>query len=259
MARRAWLLAVLALVCGGCGDSGSEQNLPEKPPPALASRCGTEAEGLDAKLVWFRASDGALLDGAAVGGGKVGVVLAHEYPADLCSWLPFARTLADEGYLAFPFDFRGSGSSPSRFGAQAARFDRDVEAAAAEVRRLGAGDVVLVGASLGGAAVLRAGPALDSQPAGVISLSGEPELSRTLDAIRVAPKMKAPLLLLVARHDRYVSVADYRRLLRAAGSKDKRLVVYGGNLHGWDLLYYPPTKARATPLVLEFLRRHGAE
>jgi len=44
--------------------------------------------------VWFEATDGTLLDGAFVGSGSSGVVLAHEYPADLCGWWPFATYLA---------------------------------------------------------------------------------------------------------------------------------------------------------------------
>jgi alpha-beta hydrolase superfamily lysophospholipase len=250
--RGGWLLlvAVLAVGCGG----GSTQNVPKRPPPALATRCGDDAQGVEAKQVWFRASDGALLDGAAVGNGDVGVVLAHESPSDLCPWLPFAKTLAERGYRAFAFDFRGSGASPARFGAQATRYDRDVAAAGAEVRRLGGKKVFVVGASLGGAAALNAAPSLDPQPAGVVSLSGEPQL---LGAMESAPRLQAPLLVLIARRDGYSSVADNRRLVRAAGPADKELAVYPGAWHGWDLLYDAPYKARVKTLVLEFLREHS--
>jgi alpha-beta hydrolase superfamily lysophospholipase len=250
--RAGWLLLV-AVVAVGCG-GGSKQNVPKQPPPAVATRCGDDAQGIEAKQVWFRASDNALLDGAAVGDGDVGVVLAHESPSDLCPWLPFAKTLAERGYRAFAFDFRGSGSSPARFAAQATRYDRDVAAAAAEVRSLGSKKVFVVGASLGGAAVLKAAPSLDPEPAGVVSLSGEPQL---LDAMESAPRLKAPLLVLIARNDGYSSVADNRRLVRAAGSSDKKLAVYPGTWHGWDLLYDAPYKARVNALVFEFLREHS--
>ncbi len=250
---RAASLLLVAVAAAGCG-GGSKQNVPKQPPPAIASRCGDEAQGVEAKEVWFRATDGALLDGAAVGDGDVGVVLAHESPSDLCPWLPFAKTLADHGYRAFPFDFRGSGASPARFGAQATRFDQDVAAAADEVRRLGAKKVFVVGASLGGAAVLRAAPSLDPQPAGVVSLSGEPQL---LDAMQSAPRIKAPLFVLIARNDGYSSVLDNRRLVRAAGSADKELEVYPGTWHGWDLLYHAPYRARVESLVFAFLREHS--
>ena len=250
--RAGWAL-LLVVAVAGCG-GGSKQSVPEKPPPAVASRCGDDARGVDAKPFWFRARDGALLDGVSVGDGDVGVVLAHEYPSDLCPWLPFARTLAGSGYRALAFDFRGSGSSPARFGAEATKYDLDVEAAAAELRRRGAKKVFLVGGSLGGAAVMAASPAVDPQPAGVVSLSGEPQL---LDATNAAARMKAPLLVLIARHDRFASVADNRKLVEEAGSADKQLAVYPGDWHGWDLLYHAPYRARVNDLVLAFLRKQS--
>ena len=250
---RVWLVAVVLLVAG-CGGGGSQQSVPKQPPPALAQRCGTDAQGVDAKRVWFRASDNALLDGAEVGDGDVGVVLAHESESDLCRWLPFAKTLAAKGYRAFAFDFRGSGSSPPQFAARATRYDLDVKAAADELRRLGAKKVFLAGASIGGAAVMAGSPSVDPQPAGVLSFSGEPEL---LDAMASAPKTRAPLLVLLARNDGYTSVASERRFVRAAASTDKQLEVYPEDWHGWDLLYLAPYKARVNALVFDFLRKHS--
>jgi len=250
--RLSWLLP-LAILAAGCG-GGSKQSVPKQPPPALAQRCGEDAQGVDAKRVWFRARDGALLDGAEVGDGQIGVVLAHESPSDLCPWLPFAKTLADHGYRALAFDFRGSGASPAQFSAKATRNDLDVVGAAAELRRLGAKEVFLVGGSFGGAAVMAAAPEVDPQPAGVISLSGEPDL---LGAMQAAPRVKAPLLDRIARNDGYSSVADNRRLVDAAASTDKRLEVYPGDSHGWDLLYVAPYKARVNALVFDFLREHS--
>src|SRR5262245_11238534 len=141
---RAWGVVFIVLLAAGCG-GGSKQSVPQQPPPELAQRCGPDAQGVDAKRVWFRASDGALLDGAEVGDGDVGVVLAHESGSDLCRWLPFAKTLAGKGYRALTFDFRGSGSSPPQFGAKATRNDLDVVGAAAELRRLGAKKLFIAG------------------------------------------------------------------------------------------------------------------
>ena len=151
-------------------------------------------------------------------------MLAHESPSDLCPWLPFAKTLADKGYRAFAFDFRGSGASAAQFAAKATRNDLDVVGAAAELRQLGAKKVFLVGGSFGGAAVMAAAPEVDPQPAGVISLSGEPDL---LGAMQAAPRVKAPLLDLIARNDGYSSVADNRAsstrpLRRTSGSRSTR-------------------------------------
>jgi len=250
---RGWL-AVAVLLVAGCGGGGSKQSVPKQPPPALDQRCGEDAQGVDANRVWFRAGDGALLDGAEVGDGDVGVVLAHESQSDLCRWLPFAKTLADKGYRALAFDFRGSGASPPQYAAKATRYDLDVKAASDELRRLGAKKVFLAGASLGGAAVMAASPAVDPQPAGVLSFSGEPEF---LDAMASAPRTKAPLLVLIARHDGYATVDSERRFVRGAASPNKRLAVYPGVWHGWDLLYLAPYKARVNALVLDFLREHS--
>jgi alpha-beta hydrolase superfamily lysophospholipase len=251
--KRGWVLVAL-LLTAGCGGGGSKQSVPKQPPPALAQRCGDDAQGVDANRLWFRASDGALLDGAEVGDGDVGVVLAHESESDLCPWLPFAKTLADKGYRALAFDFRGNGSSPPQYAAKATRYNLDVKAASDELRRLGAKKVFLAGASIGGAAVMAASPSVDPQPAGVLSFSGEPEL---LDAMGSAPTTKAPLLVMLARNDGYTSVASERRFVRAAASPDKRLVVYPADWHGWDLLYHAPYKARVNALVLDFLREHS--
>ena len=106
---------------------------------------------------------------------------------------------------------------------QATRNDLDVVGAAAELRRFGAKNVFLVGGSFGGAAVVAAAPEVEPQPAGVVSLSGEPDL---LGAMPAAPHVKVPLLDLIARNDGYSSVADNRRLVDAAASTDKRLEVY---------------------------------
>ena len=76
--------------------------------------------------------------------------------------------------------------------------------------------------------------------------------------MKAAPKLTAPLLVLLARHDRYTSVADNRRLLRATASRDKSLAVYPGSYHGWDLLYYAPYKTRVSDRVFTFLLRHSA-
>src|SRR4029077_1672776 len=51
------------------------------PPPSLAKRCGRKVA---ATTFWFKAADGAKLDGATLGTGPTGVVLATEYPSELC-------------------------------------------------------------------------------------------------------------------------------------------------------------------------------
>jgi hypothetical protein len=81
--RAAAAAALVVVVAVGCGSGGSSLDAKGRALPSLASRCGVD---VDAKVGWFRASDGVLLDGATLGSGPTGVVLAHEYPNDLCGW-----------------------------------------------------------------------------------------------------------------------------------------------------------------------------
>ncbi len=212
--------------------------------------------------MWFEATDGTLLDGAFVGSGNSGVVLAHEYPADLCGWWPFATYLARRGFLVLAFDFRCFGLSSCPDHATGDLMD-DVRGAGAELRRVGAASVALVGASLGGTVTLMAAPTMDPPPDAVVCLSGEPDLgylvgSTKLDAQSAVPRMTSPSLFVVAREDRNVSVRDMRGLYRAAGSKDKRLVVLPVSFgHGWNIVSTVSggiTSAART--VLDFLRAH---
>ncbi len=86
---------LLVLVVAGCGGAPKALDAGGGNLPSLRKRCGDGQ--VDAKVGWFRAPDGVLLDGAALGDGKTGVVLAHESPADLCGWIPYARVLGRAG------------------------------------------------------------------------------------------------------------------------------------------------------------------
>ena len=220
----------------------------------LSAQCGAEAQGIDAKPFWFRASDKALLNGVAVGEGDTAVVLAHGNPSQLCEWLPYAKTLASRGYLALAFDFRGLGNSREQFGERATRHDLDLEAAYEQARRRGADKVFLVGGSYGGSAVLWAGAEMGEDVAGIIDLSGPTSL---FNAIGLAPKITAPLLVLASRHDRVVSPKDSRELVAAAGSKDKQVAIYPGDWHSGGLLYGAPFRNKVDRLIKEFLQRHS--
>ena len=170
--------------------------------------------------------------------------------------VPYARTLARSGFRVLLFDFRGFGASQRPSPRLIGRVDRDVIAAAALLRQRGAKTVSLVGASFGAAAVLVAAPAIRPAPAAVVSLSAETDLgflgpNYSLKPLQAVPRLRSPLLLMVARGDHFVSVGDARALLRAARGKPKQLVVFGAG-HGLELLR-PPNGPRATRLLLAFL------
>jgi alpha-beta hydrolase superfamily lysophospholipase len=213
--------------------------------------------------MWFPSRDGTPLDGADLGSGAVGVVLAHQYPAELCGWWPFAVYLARHGMRVLLFDFRcfGESTCPSGNGS----YVDDMLGAAAELRSRGAKRVFLMGASLGGTVAMMAGPQLSPPPAGVVSLSGEADLGylaggfTRLDALSAVPRLRAPFLEIMAKEDTAVSVADARRLEQRAGSRDKRLIVLPAAFgHGWNILTQgdgSPTPIG--PVVLHFLQSHA--
>jgi pimeloyl-ACP methyl ester carboxylesterase len=227
-------------------------------PPSLAARCGGSVLGTP---FWFKAADGARLDGALLGTGRTGVVLATEYPADLCGWVPEAAVLRRRGFRVFLFDFRGLGLSPTPAHARA-RLDyvQDVLGAARELRARGASRVYLMGASLGATSSIVAAARIHPAVAGVVSLSGEADLSGVfpgsgLDAVAAARTLRVPVLFLAAKDDSLTPPADVARMRAALRSRGSRVVVFPSAYHGWDLLYITPYRARVDALVRGFLRR----
>ena len=72
--------------------------------------------GCAGRDIRFRAADGVKLVAHRFGTGPVAVVLAHDDDGNLCTWVPFATQLAQHGYTAIAFDFRGYGESELRRG-----------------------------------------------------------------------------------------------------------------------------------------------
>jgi pimeloyl-ACP methyl ester carboxylesterase len=262
-AAAAWglLLAFAAASCGG-GSGSSTLAARGRRLPALAARCGHgPAKVTRVTTGWFDAPDGVLLDGASLGDGTTGIALAHESPGDLCGWVSYAGVLSRAGFRVLLFDLRGFGLSQSPDGAKAGRFSRDFEGAVDELKQEGTANVFIGGASFGGAASMVAGSRLGSKIAGVVSLSGEPDLGNKygpnaeLDAQAAIPRLRAPLLILGSREDGYVSVAEDQALERRAGSAYKRLALFPGGYHGWDLVEHAPYHKRASHVLVDFLRR----
>jgi pimeloyl-ACP methyl ester carboxylesterase len=225
--RRLVAAAALALLVAPLAAGG-----PAASP--LVETCATSAERR--AVVRFRAADGARLVGVRLGRGTRGVVLAHQggggAPANLCAWLPYARTLAARGYRVLVFDHRGHGSSPRS--AQPGRIDDDVAGAAAELRRRGARTVVLVGASLGGSASIAAATRIQPPVAGVVSLSAPLRWGR-VDALAAAARLELPALFVAAERDGSFG-NDARELFQVCAADDKQLEVVAGSGHGAPLL-----------------------
>src|SRR5581483_2530330 len=167
------LVAAAAVVLAVAAGAPAAPRPPAKPPQGDTRVCGQGV--VRSRALWFRAADGVVLAGAVYGTGPRGVVLAPESGGSHCGWVGFARRLAAAGYHVLAYDLRGLGESPRLGPNSSVRYDLDVVGAVRELRRLGARRVVAGGASLGGAAVLAAGPALRRLAAGIVDFSGEPD------------------------------------------------------------------------------------
>lgn len=252
--RRIGAFAAVALAAAGCGGHARSPAVAGPPTPTLASLCGTVPAGLDATRLWLRTSDGVRLYAAAAGDGKTAVVLAHQSPANLCGWLPTMRYLTAHGIAALAFNFRTFAPSGSPPDAIAQHLAPDLQAAVDEAHARGAQRVFVMGASFGGAAILAYGPQLRGLD-GVINVSGELRLPLwRLDGIDAVRNLKVPLLVLASRYDGYLDAADARLLYRRAGSARKRLVIFNGGFHGWEIFDEAPYGARALADVLAWLR-----
>jgi pimeloyl-ACP methyl ester carboxylesterase len=200
--------------------------------------------------VRFRAADSTKLVGARYGRGQVAIVMAHQSDGTLCDWDRYAKRLAKLGYLAFPFDFRSYGESQHRLSGTR-RLAADVTAAVKAVRRLGAKKVFVVGASMGGTAVVVA--AANTRPAvtGVISVSG-PATFGAVDALAAAKKLAVPALYLAGEGD--VDFAtDAQKLYDATASPDRTLKILPTAAHGVNLM---GTSVEARRLAEAFIGSH---
>jgi dienelactone hydrolase len=226
------------------------------PVPSLAARCGGHPGGT---TFWFTSADGSRLDGAVLGTGSTGVVLATESPGDVCRWLPEALVLRKQGLRVFLFDFRGMGLSPLPAHARVTLdYASDVVGAARELRACGARRIYLMGASLGGTSVIAAAVRIRPAVTGVVSLSGEADLTAfapDLDAVAAARRLHVPVLYVVSKYDPLTPPADVARVRAALRTRGSRVVVFPDAYHGWDLLYSAPYRARVAALVRSFLRR----
>ena len=258
MSFGSWTRALLAsgvvamsLAVAACGSPDRAGQVPK--PRSLATKCG-ETAGVSARPLWLTTSDRLRLYAIEAGSGPVAVVLVHESPADLCGWVPFIPSLIGARLRVLAFDLRGFGESQTPKGQRALHaYDRDLRAAIAHERAIGAKRVFLLGASFGGAAVLNFAPTLDAD--GVISLSGEASFpAAALNGLATVPRLNKPLLIVGSRDDHWLPVAQARALVRRAGSSDKRLALYPGAFHGWDIVKKAPYAATARALILTWIR-----
>jgi alpha-beta hydrolase superfamily lysophospholipase len=212
------------------------------------------ADGGMTQAVSFTTEDGVTLNGRIFGSGHSGVILAHQARTDQTLMYPMARRLAQEGYLVLTFDFRGHGGSG---GSKEFKYlDRDVLAAVGEIASVGAWQVVLVGASMGGTACLAAGDVAQMLSriavVGVVSLSAPVEFSG-LSAKEAVPRLQIPVLFVAAEGDE--EAADARELQELNVSRGE-LEILPGSDHG-VALFAGSESGQAWGLLLGFLAAHS--
>ena len=231
-------VAVVALAAAGCGGANT--------PVAPADETSL--------AVSFKTEDGVELNGRLFGRHNTGVLLAHMFPADQTSWWDFAEVLAEQGYMALAFDFRGYRDSGG--GKDIEFIDRDVRAAVAFLREQGATDVFLVGASMGATASIKV--ASENGVAGVVSLSGPLEFrGLSVKGVRV----RVPALLMAAADDRsaVTSVEEMISLGIVGGPDLAQSVVYEEtSAHGTRLIDPgAETEMAVKESILEFVRTNS--
>ena len=234
---------------GQAATTSSASGLPPTTAATAARPCLLAAEA--AAVFRFPSGDGSTLVGLVLGTGRTGLVLGHQLGSDLCEWLPQARQFAKRGYRVLIFDFAGFGDSqPGPDG----RVDNDVAAAAAQLRRRGVDQVVLVGSSMGGTAVLSAATRIRPPVAGVVSLSGASGFGG-VDAQGAMRRLRVPVLFVVGADDQ--PFREQARLMhRAAAVRDKRLLVVPSGGHGTSMVEFGSDAPRVLATVRRFIADH---
>src|SRR5262245_43236084 len=207
MQRRIAALGLLALLISGCGSSGpaaappaatsAPAAAPTQPPPtATLAPTPAPAGRIPEGEVGFETEDHVKISGTVFGAGDTAVILAHMNNSDQSAWQPFAKELAQQGFTALTFDFRGFGKSGGH--PQVGLLDRDVRAAEAFLRDKGFPRVVCVGASMGGTACAKAAlsPGLD----GLVVISSPLSMSPPLRlGTKDLPNLALPKLFIVSK------------------------------------------------------------
>lgn len=173
------------------------------------------------------------------------VILTHMRPNDQTAWFPFAQALADYGYAALTFDFRGYGASDGD--QDFAKLDEDLEAAINYMRARGRDKIFLVGASMGATTAIDVAAVEDVE--GVVSISAPSEFEGH-DAVAAIGNVSEPKLLIASEGDAAARVS-LEELLAAAGQPVESQI-YPGDAHGTDL-FEGENAAAIRQLIFDFL------
>lgn len=218
-----------AAALAGCTDGGSGTSTGTSTAtatdgdgePAATDDGGAPTATPGTETVTFSSRADTEITGTLYGTGDCAVVLVPQINLDRESWRPQAERLADAGHLALAIDEDPDARAASVLGAvDHLRSERSVT------------QLVLVGASTGGEAVVKANAAAeDGAVGGVVALSAAGGADR-------AGELQGRKLFVVAEgdEDRFVQTA---RELHENAPDPSRLVTYEGSAHGQGLFDSP--------------------
>ncbi|WP_435155814.1 alpha/beta hydrolase [Haladaptatus sp. DFWS20] len=167
--------------------------------------------------VRFSTKSGATVQGTLLGDGTCGVVFAHGVGFDRRSWLPQARSLAEQGYTCLTIDLiLDDRTTTVGYVLAAIRYLR---------QRVGVKNVVLIGASAGANAVVRANAQAKSGTIdGTLALSP----GKSADS---ASGMQGWKLFVVSKGDKQRFVQTTKQMHENAPNP-KRYEEISGSAHG---------------------------
>jgi pimeloyl-ACP methyl ester carboxylesterase len=230
---------------------------------------------LPAETVRIPTANGKILFGwwLNVGRHAPTILFVHGWGANSASGLPFARSFLDAGYNLLLIDARGHGRSDTDTFASMPRFAEDTLAAVDFLAARGYRDPVLIGHSVGGAAVLLAASMRSNGIGGVVTLGAfahpdevmrrwlrfhhvtcrpvaawvlwyvEKTIGHRFDdiaAINTIARVGVPILIVHGLADRTVPADDARRLHRANGASTLLLLPDVGHDRATELRPHLP-------------------
>jgi len=220
-----------------------------KAPPETTAAIETETtETIEETLetiqngeVTILTDDEIELNGNVFGQGTKWVVLAPPDIIPQIGWFKFAEILADNGYVAVTFDYRGFLFENS---------DKDIEAAISYTRQHNCDKLFLIGAGRSGTESIIVSNRQDDI-SGVVTLTS-PAKAGNYDALSIVPNLNIPKLFIATADSGYVE--DANQLYEAAAEpKQIEIIENSSQLDIGCFDHEPENALILTNIMLDFL------
>ena len=225
-----WAILLCALLMlSACGGQTTGHASTPTVMPTATPATPTATPVVATREVRFPTDTGALLIGTLYGHGKTAIIFANQTDSFQQSWTPLAQSFAAKGYMTLTFEYQGlHGSAGDRY---ASAYAKNVVSAVQFAKTQGATRVALVGASIGGLAVVAA--AARTNALAIVSISGPGEWSGIGTADDYLQDLRIPKLFAAAQLD---GSADSVQHMYAVALQPKQLQMYTGSAHGVELV-----------------------